>query len=80
MKTEEKPKLQTMMIFSNGAIACFDDQDGQVSELQVSALTLWGEHAEKLGYDIDGLRIETSQENYVMRKDPDNGTWRGLLK
>lgn len=75
----EKKKLSTLMIFGGGQIACFDTDDKQVGELQTSAITLWAQHAEKLGYNIEGLRVETPQGNLVMRRDPDGG-WRGLLK
>lgn len=52
------PAICSAMCFDNGNIAIFDGQGNQIPDLQVSWLTLWAMHAEKLGYNPDGVIFE----------------------
>ena len=48
-------RVKTMILFANGNIAAFDENDQQIGELQCkSAIQLWAEFATKLGYDVEG--------------------------
>lgn len=52
-----KPK--TMFVFRNLLVAAIDEQGQQIPELQRPLLCLLAEHAEKCGYDLDGVAVET---------------------
>lgn len=69
-----KPKLDCAMVFQNVSIAVFDETEQQVGELQTCLLFLWAERAELLGYDVNGLVVETSAGNWKLIKGADG--WR----
>ncbi len=53
-------RVPLMMMFSNGAIAAFDERDEQIPELQMrSAIELWAEYAAANGFDVDGCEVRT---------------------
>lgn len=52
-------RIATCLVLSNFCVAVFDAQGRQIPDLQMSLLSLWAERAEKLGYPVEGLLIET---------------------
>lgn len=53
-------RVKTMMLFANGNIAAFDENDNQITELQCkTAIELWAESATQLGYDVEGCQCRT---------------------
>jgi hypothetical protein len=56
MSTKIKPL--NAYLFANGNIAVTDGRE-QIPELQEAPISLWAWRAEELGYDVDGLLIET---------------------
>ena len=62
-------RVKTMMLFANGNIAAFDENDNQITELQCkSAIELWTEFATQLGYDIEGCECRTQSPNGIGQK------------
>ncbi len=55
---KELKKIKSMMFFSNGNVATFDD-NGQVPALQKSLVEMVLDNCKANGYDPDGLIIET---------------------
>ena len=54
-----KEELRWVVLYDTGQIVVFGKDGKQVGPLQVSPILLWAKHAEELGYDVDGLKIET---------------------
>lgn len=69
-----KAKIKTVMVLRNLNVAVFDESGRQIPELQVSAASLWAEHAVQCGYDPKDVIIETSYCNWRLVKNAD-GSW-----
>lgn len=58
--TMQDSKPTTLMLFSSGQYACFDQHGKQIVELQRrTAIELWAECAAELGYDPEGCEVRT---------------------
>lgn len=73
-----KPKPKHLFLYDCGQIAVTDDQGHQIPELQVSALSSWAERAESLGYDVNGLEVETQFHTLKLFKTESGWNMRGL--
>jgi hypothetical protein len=67
-------KVQTIMVFPNLAVAAVDEKGEQIPELQASVPQLLAEAAQRHGYDLDGVTIETGFHRWRMRRTKDG--WR----
>lgn len=63
--TATKPK--NAILFDNLNIAVTDGEN-QIPELQESPISLWAKRATELGYDVDGLVIQTHLGNWRLLK------------
>ena len=53
-------RVKIMMLFANGSIAAFDENDEQITALQMrSAIELWAEYAAGSGFDVDRCEFRT---------------------
>lgn len=71
-----KPINGAVLVFDNLNIACFDalgDAGEQIPELQKSLPTLFAEHAERCGYDANGVVIETTTGKWRLFRTDDGG-------
>lgn len=66
-------KITDVMIFDNLNIAVFDGKGEQIPELQHSLISLWADHAERKGYDAEGLVVKTPRGNWRLFKT--EGGW-----
>jgi len=58
--------VKTMMLFSNGSIAAFDEQGNQIPELQSkSAIELWAEFALRNGWGVSGCAFTTQRPGKI---------------
>ena len=50
----------TLMLMANGQVACFDQHEEQIIELQSrTAIELWAEWAHANGFDVHGCEVRT---------------------
>ena len=56
-----------------GQIFVFDKKKNQIPELQKTLIILWAERAEQLGFNVDGLKIRTSQRLITLHKSEKYG-------
>ena len=68
-----------VLYFDSGQIAVFDAQGNQIPELQEPPILLWAKHAAALGYEMDGLLIESRAGMLRIFKTSDGG-WNWELK
>ena len=55
-------RIASIMLFANGQIAAFDENDQQIPEMQMrSAIELWAEYASASGFDVIGCKFSTQQ-------------------
>ncbi len=52
--------VKELLVFKNGNVAVFDENDQQITELQKNLLCLWCEFAEGLGYNLDETMVKIS--------------------
>ena len=72
----KKTKISQVLIFNNLNVAVFDENEEQVTELQQKNLIqMWAEKVEKLGYDLNGVRLKYDIGNYTLVKSK-KGEWR----
>lgn len=72
-----KPINGAVMVMRGLGVACFDAHGPageQIPELQISLATLWAEHAERCGYDANGVTMETHGGNWRLIR-MENGRW-----
>lgn len=51
---------KTMMLMANGQVACFDQHDQQIIELQSrTVIELWAEWVHANGFDVHGCEVRT---------------------
>jgi len=68
-------KVRKMILFPNGNIAAFDENDEQIPASQrKSAIVLWAQHATELGFDVDGCECVAGKWRCVI--DLDGSGWR----
>ena len=73
-----KPKPKCLFLFDCGQIAVTDEAGQQIPELQGSALSSWATLAESLGYDVDGLEVETQFHTLRLRKTQSGWNIEGM--
>lgn len=61
-------RLSSVMVFPNFNVAAFDGNGQQVPECQQSLITLWAEHAERNGYDVEGQIVKTPGDEWELYK------------
>lgn len=71
-------KPTSILVFDNLNIAVCDENGQQIPELQKSAVTLLAEHAERCGYDLDGVVLETPTHHWRIFRTED-GRWNREL-
>ena len=76
MSTEHETErtLKTVLLFGSSQIAAFDAK-GQVPELQEPLILEWAKRAEQLGYNVDGLIVETQFAGKLRLRRNDEGGW-----
>lgn len=70
-----KDAPKTVIYFAAGQIAAFDAQGQQISELQEPPILLWVKHAAALGYDMDGIMVESEAGMLRIFKTVDGWNW-----
>ena len=61
-------KVKTVLLFHNGNIAAFDENDNQIPELQKhSAIDLFTAYAVSKGYDVEGCEVRCSNYTYTIK-------------
>jgi hypothetical protein len=70
-------RISAFMILRNLSVAAFDDNGEQIPDLQRSIPSLLAQRAESLGYDPDGVVIETQYGNWKLLRT-ENG-WNRIL-
>lgn len=63
--------IKSFLHFQNSNIAVFDEDGQQIPELQISFYDMWAKHAESLGYNPEGIIIETVSGNWRLFKCAD---------
>lgn len=66
-------EIQTVMIFGNMNLCAFDEQGNQIPEIQRNLVSLWAEHAEKNGYNVHGVVVETFSGKWKIFRTSDGG-------
>lgn len=61
-------KIKSVMFMQGFGIAVFDERGQQIPELQESPITLWAQHCEALGFDPNGVIVETNLGNWRLIK------------
>lgn len=56
-------------------IACFNEDGEQIPELQECLLSAWAARAQELGYDVNGLEVETQQGQIRLVRDDFDLSW-----
>jgi hypothetical protein len=69
-----KPKIKNIFLSTNGSIAVCDESGQQIAELQRDLISDWCEKAVALGYDPNGVILETELGDLRIVKNSD-GTW-----
>lgn len=72
--SDRKPKVKSIIMFSNGNMAVCDEHGEQIPELQIPLYQLFAKHAESLGYDLDGASLDDGPYHFKLRKNKD-GSW-----
>lgn len=55
-------RIKEVMLFSNGQVAVFDENNQQVGPLQIhNVIELFAEYAAGSGYEMDGCRFSTQK-------------------
>ena len=58
-------RAHSALAFATGQIAVFDEKGQQIPGLQRPWPTLWADHAERLGYDPQGLVFELQNRQSI---------------
>lgn len=74
-------RVKTMIIFTNGNIAAFDEHDNQIAELQRrSLIQVWADFAARQGYDVDGCECVSGSHgepgHRLVLEPSGDGEWR----
>lgn len=56
--------MKPVMAFDNFNVAAFNKAGKQIPILQKNLLCLWAEHAEREGFNPDGVVVETPRGNW----------------
>lgn len=62
-----------VMLSATGQIGVFDSHDEQIPELQEAPILLWAKHAEQLGYEVDGLKVELPDRRMITLRRLESG-------
>ena len=68
-------KATEIFVMNYFQVAFFDEKGDQVPEIQKkNLLVLLAEHAEKCGYNMEGVKVETNLGDFKVIKE--EGEWR----
>jgi hypothetical protein len=72
-----RSSLKPILVFHNFNVAVCDEKGQQVGELQQNLLCLLAEHAERHGYDLNGVQVRTQMGDWNLYKK--DGMWNIML-
>ena len=76
----KKLQLKSIQVLPAGNVSAFDVNGFQIADLQDYLLTLWAEHAEQKGIDVDGVSVQFVGVKYQVIRNRSKDGFKWLIR